>query len=168
MWVKLSLGFARADKIFKNNKKEWSEFTFSEKDISNSLKQNAGCHHRKKPKVTPVQKVWLEMQHLLSKKLILIVNKCDQILKSRIFFWRLFSRHDIKLYTRYVNQELKCRQRWISFLFELFSFKSISKYYAAFCKEKRNLKCLDKWLYQSRRVFCEKISERNQEELSKF
>ena len=38
------------------------------------------------------------------------VNKCDQILKSRIFFWRLFLRDDIKLYTRYLNQ-LKCRQR---------------------------------------------------------
>ena len=62
----VSLGFvARADKKFKNNKLV-SEF--NEKNISNSLKQNTAIKETK-TKVTPVQKVWIQMQHLLSKKL---------------------------------------------------------------------------------------------------
>ena len=105
---------ARADKIFKNNKKDWSEF--NEKDISNSLKQNTGYHQRKnKTKVTLVQKVWIEMQHLLSKKLILI-EWINAIKYEQNIFLEIFLRDDIKLYTRYLNQP-KCRQRWISFLF---------------------------------------------------
>ena len=87
--------------IFKNKKKKIEVCEFNEKNISNSLKQNTGIKETK-TKVTPVS----SPKSLNSNAAFIIkethpdrVNKCDQILKSRIFFWRLFLRDDIKLYT---------------------------------------------------------------------
>ena len=70
---------ARADKIFKNNKKDWSEF--NEKDISNSLKQNTGYHQRKKQNKSdssPKSLNW-NAAFIIKETHSDRVNKCDQI-----------------------------------------------------------------------------------------